>query len=476
MSHKIDTDICVIGAGSGGLSVAAGAVQMGARVVLFERALMGGDCLNYGCVPSKALLAAAKAVAGIRHGEQFGVFCDSPRVDWEKVHAHVQAVIDTIAHHDSQERFEGLGVKVIREAGRFIDPNTVASDNHEVRAKYFVIATGSGPMIPPIDGLQSVPYITNESVFSLEKLPEMPAHLLVIGGGAIGVEMAQAHRRLGCEVTILEQFTMMPRDDTELVGLLRQKLQEEGITIHEQQKVERIEGQEGAIAVTRAGGSRVEGSHLLVAAGRKSDFSDLGLERAEIESNPGGIVTDQRLRTSNRRVFAIGDTVAGGPKFTHAAGYQSGIVIRNILFRLPSKVDYRAFPWVTYSDPELAQVGQTEAEAKKKDPQAYALRCPFVDNDRAQTELHTAGMVKLVVKKNGTVVGASILGRGAGELIQVWSLAISRRLKVGAIAPLIAPYPTLSEANKRAASSFFTPALFSERTRKIVRFLLSLSN
>lgn len=470
----MDTDICVIGAGSGGLSLAAGAVQMGARVALFERALMGGDCLNYGCVPSKALLAAAKSVAGAQHSERFGVFCQSPHIDWEKVHAHVQGVIATIAPHDSQERFESLGVKVIREAGRFAAPDTVISDTHKVRAKYFAIATGSEAMIPPIEGLRSVPYITNETIFSLQTLPEPPSHLLVIGAGAIGVEMAQAHRRLGCSVTVLEQFTMMPRDDAELVATLRQILCDEGIVIHEQKKVERVEGEAGAIAVTLSDGLRIEGSHLLVAAGRKSDFSNMGLEQAGIEYHSGGVVTDKRLRTSNRRVFAIGDTVAGGPKFTHAAGYQAGIVIRNILFRLPSKVDYRAFPWVTYSDPELAQVGQTEAEAKKHDPQCYALRCSFADNDRAQAERHTDGMVKLVVKKNGTVVGASILGRFAGELIQVWSLAISKRLKVGDVAPLIAPYPTLSEANKRAAGSFFTPTLFSERTRKIVRFLLRL--
>lgn len=469
--ETVSADLCVIGAGSGGLSVAAGASQMGADVVLIERGRMGGDCLNYGCVPSKSLIAAARAAHGFTTSGRFGVAPSKPAVDFEKVHAHVHGVIDAIAPNDSTERFEGLGVRVVRAAGRFVGPDRVRAGDVEVAAKRFVVATGSSAGVPPIPGLRDVPFLTNETVFD-DRAP--PERLVVVGGGPIGCELAQAHRRLGARVTILEAFALLGKDDPELVGVVRNRLLAEGVEVREGVAVAGVERTDGGVAVSLEGEpGRVEGSHLLVAAGRRPNVEDLGLEAAGIAAGPGGIEVDAGLRTANRRVFAIGDAAAG-PQFTHVAGYHAGIVIRNALFRLPAKVDYRALPWVTYTDPELAHVGLTEARARERHGAVRVLRHPFADNDRARAERETDGLVKIVATKKGVVVGASIVGAHAGELIQSWILPIQKRMKIKHVAGLILPYPTLGEANKRAAGSYFTPALFGERTRKIVRLLLRL--
>jgi pyruvate/2-oxoglutarate dehydrogenase complex dihydrolipoamide dehydrogenase (E3) component len=472
MSEPIAADMCVIGAGSGGLSVAAGASQLGMKTVLIERGKMGGDCLNYGCVPSKSLLAAAKRVKLARTNARFGLGDALPAVDFAAVMRHVHQVIAAIAPQDSVERFEGLGVRVIRGSARFLGPTEVAAGEVSVRARRIVIATGSAPVAPAIPGLDQVPFLTNETVFDNEVLP---AHLVVIGGGPIGLEMAQAHRLLGAEVTVLEAAHVMAKDDPELSALLVERLRADGIALEEGAKIRRIERTAAGIAVIVDGASgerRIEGSHLLVATGRRANLGDLDLAKAGVAtSERGALVLDRRLRTSNRRIYAVGDA-AGGPQFTHVAGYHAGIVIRNALFRLPAKIDYRALPWVTYTEPELAQVGMTEAEALKSHPgDVQVLRWPFHENDRAQTERETYGLVKVLVRKNGRVLGASILGAHAGELIQSWGLAIAAGVKLSTIAGMIAPYPTLGEASKRAAGSFFMPKLFSDRTRKIVRLL-----
>jgi pyruvate/2-oxoglutarate dehydrogenase complex dihydrolipoamide dehydrogenase (E3) component len=331
-----------------------------------------------------------------------------------------------------------------------------------------VVATGSHPSVPPIPGLDQAPYLTNETVFANRALPQ---HLIVIGGGPVGVEMAQAHRRLGARVTVLDLGALLPRDDPELVGLLAQRLSGEGIALRPHSTIASVARDGTGLVLRLADGERITGSHLLVAAGRRPSVEALDLAAAGIAAGPHGIKVDARLRTTNRRAFAIGD-VAGGPQFTHVALYHAGIVIRNALFRLPAKVDYRALPWVTYTDPELAQVGLTETAARQAlGAAARVLRWPFEENDRAHTEHDTAGLLKIVTRRDGRVLGASILGAGAGDLILPWALAISQRLKIGAFANLIAPYPTRGEAGKRAAGSFYTPALFSARTRRIVRFL-----
>ncbi|MGF7211870.1 pyruvate/2-oxoglutarate dehydrogenase complex dihydrolipoamide dehydrogenase (E3) component [Skermanella aerolata] len=463
----IDTDICVIGAGSGGLSVAAGAAQMGASTVLIERGAMGGDCLNYGCVPSKSMIAAGRAADTIRHAGRFGVNGHEPQIDFGRVHDHIHGVIAAIAPNDSVERFEGLGVKVIQADARFTGPDTVEAGGTTIKARRFVLATGSRASHPPIPGLDAVPFLTNETVFERKAAPE---HLIVIGGGPIGVEMAQAHRRLGADVTVLQKGSILPKDDPDLVAVVRGRFVADGVGLREEVDIAQVERHGNGIAAVLADGTRIEGSDLLVAAGRQANVDGLGLEAAGIEFSSKGVTTDARLRTTNRRVFAVGD-VAGGPQFTHIAGYHAGIVIRNVLFRLPAKVDYSALPWVTYTDPELAHVGLTEAQARESHKDIRILTWDFEENDRAQAERETEGRVKVLTLPNGRILGASIVGPHAGELIQVWCLAISQKLKIGAIASMIAPYPTLGEAGKRAAGSFYTPKLFSGRTRGLVRFL-----
>ena len=441
---------------------------MGAEVVLVERREMGGDCLNFGCVPSKSLLAAARVAALWRQSTALGVTYDPPRIDFTAVGDSVQRVISAIAPNDSVVRFEELGVRVLRAEAQFTSPRAVQAGDVEIRPRRFVIATGSQPAIPSIPGLADVPYLTNETIFAN---PELPWHLIVIGGGPIGIEMAQAHYRLGARVTVLDIGPLLPRDDPELATCLAERLCEEGIVLRPRVEIAGIERKGAAIHVRLACGEQIAGSHLLVAAGRRPTTDGLDLPSAGIAASPAGINVDKRLRsTTNRRAFAVGD-VAGGPQFTHVALYHAGIVIRNALFRLPARVNYRTLPWVTYTDPELAHVGLSEGAARDDGTVPRVLRWRFAENDRAQTERETAGLVKIVTRKDGLIIGASILGAGAGDLILPWALAISQRLKIGALANLIVPYPTRGEAGKRAAGSFYIPTLFSARTRRFVRLL-----
>jgi pyruvate/2-oxoglutarate dehydrogenase complex dihydrolipoamide dehydrogenase (E3) component len=469
MSEIIKTDICVIGAGSGGLSVAAGAVQMGAKVVLIEKHKMGGDCLNTGCVPSKALLAAGKRAHAMRSGAPYGITPIEPEIDFAAANAHVHNVLKGIEPHDSVERFESLGVKVIQAAAKFTSPNEVEAGGKRIQAKKFVIATGSRAAVPPIPGIESTNYLTNEEIFDNTVCPD---HLIIIGAGPIGLEMAEAHKRLGAKVTVLEKFNAMPKDDPELTGVVLNSLRGEGIDIREGIDIKNVAGKTGDISITLDGGEIITGSHLLIAAGRAPNVDNLGLEAANVKYSNRGIDVDARLRTSNKRIFAIGD-VKGGLMFTHVAGYDAGIIIQNILFKLPAKANYAAMPWVTYTDPELAQVGLTEAEARKKfGENIKAITWEYGENDRARAELLTQGLIKVVVDKKGKILGAGIVGASAGELIQTWQLALSKGFKMRDMAGMISAYPTLAEVGKRAAGSFFTPTLYSDRTRKIVKFLL----
>ena len=466
----IKADIIVIGGGSGGLSVAAGAAQMGANVVLFEDGEMGGDCLNTGCVPSKALLAASKAAHHTPGNPEMGITGITAIVDFATTKAYIAQVIATIAPHDSIDRFEGLGVTVIRERACFAGRSKVQSATHTVTARYIVIATGSRPLVPPIAGLDRTPFHTNETIFAD---PEKPDHLLIIGGGPIGIEMAQAHVRLGCRVTVVEAATIMGRDDTELVKILKSRLTDEGITFIEGIGVKEVAGDKGEIVATLADGQMLTASHLLVAVGRRPSTDGLDLAAAGISATPAGITTDKRLRTSTRNIFAIGD-VTGRAQFTHMAGYHAGIVIRNMLFKLPARLNDSIIPWVTYSDPELAHVGLSEAAAADMwgGSNIQVMRVPLANIDRAIAERRREGMVKIVTHKNGRILGASILAPNAGEMILAWVMAISSKQKISKMASLIAPYPTFGDASKQAASRFFTDKLFNPRTRRIVKFLL----
>jgi pyruvate/2-oxoglutarate dehydrogenase complex dihydrolipoamide dehydrogenase (E3) component len=460
-------DICVIGGGSAGLSVAAGAAQMGARVVLVEKGEMGGDCLNTGCVPSKALIAAAHAAHAGRAASVFGVDFPEPRVDFARVHAHIHGTIGKIAPHDSVERFEGLGVRVIKEHARFVSDREIEAGGVRVKARRFVVATGSRASAPPIPGLADVPYMTNESIFDMT---ELPRRLAVIGGGPIGIEMAQAFARLGSEVTVLERFTILPKDEPEAVAVVRKALLAEGVKLCENIEIAGVakDGEAIAITGTHDGADvKLSMSHVLVAAGRTPNTAGLDLEKAGIDFGPKGITVDARMRTSNKRVHAIGD-VAGGPQFTHVAGYHAGIVIRNALFSLPAKVDYRALPWVTYTDPELAHVGLTEAQAREAGGEVRTLSESFAHNDRALAEARSEGLIKVVIDGKGRLLGATIVGPHAGEMIGFWALAINQKVKLSALAGLILPYPTLSEISKRAVGSYFTPTIYGSRVKRFV--------
>jgi pyruvate/2-oxoglutarate dehydrogenase complex dihydrolipoamide dehydrogenase (E3) component len=474
MPELLRTDICVIGAGSGGLSVAAAAAAFGVPVVLIEKGLMGGDCLNTGCVPSKSLIAAGKRARAAAHSQPFGVSATDAQVAFGDVYRHVHDVIETIAPNDSRERFGGLGVRVIEGVARFKNKRTVAvGEQFEIRARRFVIATGSSPALPPIPGLAETPHLTNETVFDLTERPE---HLVVIGAGPIGLELAQAFRRLGAQVTVLEAAQPLAREDPECAAVVLDQLAREGVALRSGVEVLRVEGSHSRIKVVlRAGEGEeaIEGSHLLVATGRRVDTEGLGLEQAGIAFDARGIRVDKGLRTRNKRVYAIGD-VAGGAQFTHAANYHAGLVIRNALFRLRVAVDEDAIPRVTFTDPELAHVGLTEAEARGRRIKVRVVRWPYHENDRAQAERETIGHIKVVTNRRGRILGATIVGAAAGELITTWTLAISRRLDLRAIAGIVVPYPTLAEVGKRAAITYFTPSLTSPWVRRIIALLRRL--
>ena len=429
---------------------------------------MGGDCLNFGCVPSKALIASGKAAYSQSHGLQYGVADQKPKVDYAAAKDHVADVIATIAPLDSVERFEGLGVNVIEEYGEFISPTEVKAGDTIITARRVVVSTGSSPLVPLIPGLENVPYETNETLFELR---EQPKHLLIIGGGPIGMEMAQAHIRLGSKVTVIEGAKALGKDDPELAEVVLNSLRDDGIEIAEDALAAEIRGKAGAIEVEVKDGRVFKGSHLLMAVGRKANIDKLNIEVAGIERTRTGLVVDAGMRTTNRGVYAIGD-VAGGLQFTHVAGYHAGVIIRSMLFGLPSKAKTSHIPWATYTDPELSQVGLTEAQAQEvHGDKLVVVRFHYSHNDRAIAERKTKGFIKLMVVKDRPV-GASIVGYQAGELINLWALALANKMKMSQIAAMVTPYPTIGEINKRAAGAYFTPRLFdSAAVKRVVGFV-----
>lgn len=469
MTDILTPDICVIGAGSGGLSVAAAAAAFGVPVVLIEKGKMGGDCLNTGCVPSKALIAAARRAHEAQTGGGLGVSAQGVNVAFEQVHRHIHDVIARIAPNDSVARFTALGVKVLQARARFIDAHTVAAgDQWLVKARRFVIATGSSPAIPSIPGLDATPFLTNETIFDLK---QCPSHLLVIGAGPIGLELAQAYRRLGAGVTILEAAAPLSREDAECAQIVIRQLERDGIELRVGSRISSAAPTAGGgVRLTLEDGEILDGSHVLIAAGRKADVAPLDPDKAGIRCGPSGIVVNKGLRTTNRRVYAIGDA-AGGPQFTHLANYHAALVIRNALFRLPAKVNHDVLPRVTFTDPELAHVGLTECEARQRHRGIRILRWPFHDNDRAQTEGDTRGHIKIVTTNSGRILGATVVGAQAGELIATWSLAIYRKMNIRTIAGVVLPYPTRAEAGKRAAIEFFALRLTSPLLRRIISLL-----
>jgi pyruvate/2-oxoglutarate dehydrogenase complex dihydrolipoamide dehydrogenase (E3) component len=469
MADVLTPDICVIGGGAAGLSVAAAAAAFGVSVVLIERGAMGGECLNTGCVPSKALLAAARRAEIMRNSPAFGISAAGIDIDFAAVHDHVRKVIASIAPTDSAERFAGLGVRVIKGHARFKNRRTVVAGEIEIRARRFVVATGSTPAVPEIPGLETGPYLTNETIFDLK---ERPDRLIIIGAGAVGVEMAQAFRRLGSDVVVLEAAQALATDDPEAVAIVLAQLEREGVSVREGVTGARVAHANGRVLVkikTANGEETIDGTHILLATGRKPTTDGLDLEAARIRSDDTGIRVNRKLKTRNGRVYAIGDVVSGQPRLTHAANYHAGLVIRNALFRLPVRANPVAVPRITYTEPELAQAGLTEAEARKRRIKFRVVRWPYHDNDRAQTERAMHGHIKIVTGNNGKILGVTIVGAQAGELIATWILAMAQGLNIRAMTGLVLPYPTLSEIGKRAAIDYFSPSL----TRPIVRRIIS---
>ena len=449
-------DVIVIGAGSAGLTVSGGLGRLGLRVALIEESAMGGECLNTGCVPSKALLAAGRAAQAVREAGRFGVHAEPPRVVWAEVRTHVERAMANIAPHDSVTRFEAWGVEVIRHHARLAGPHEVEAGGRRLSAPRVVLATGSRPVLPPIAGLAAPPALTNETLFRLEALPR---RLLVLGGGPIGCEMAQAFRRLGAEVVVIEKARCLAGGDGEAAALVVARLRAEGIEVFENAEVVEVESSDGAIRVRLDAGRMLEGSHLLVAAGRIARTEGLGLEVAGVTVGADGIVVDRHLRTSVRSIHAVGDCRAG-PRFTHAAGMDGERLVAALGFGLSSRVDRRALPRVTYTDPELAEAGRTETGDGIE-----VLRQDFADNDRAITDGERAGFLK-VFRRRSRVIGVTIVGIGAGELLAPWLLAMCRRrATLWTFSGLTLPYPTRGEIAKAAAFSAYEPRLFSRPAR-----------
>jgi pyruvate/2-oxoglutarate dehydrogenase complex dihydrolipoamide dehydrogenase (E3) component len=470
MAETLRPDICVIGGGPGGLSVAVAAAAFGVPTVLVEGRKLGGDCLNTGSVPSKALLAAARRAEATRNAKMFGVEGRDTRVNFPDVHRHIHAAIAAVAPDNSTERLTGLGVRVVHAQARFRDRNTIVAGDIEIRARRFVIATGSKPALPPIPGLDSGPYLTSDNIFSLTERPE---HLIIIGAGPTGLELAQGFRRLGSSVTVLEAAQPLDSDDPECAAIVLARLEREGVVIRTGVNVAGIAHAGRTVTATvESGGAEqtITGSHLLVATGRVPSIADLDLEAGGIGHERSGIVVNRKLKTGNRRVYAIGDCI-GGAQLAHSATYHAGLVIRNVLFRLPVRVNNDYVPWVTFTDPELAQVGLTEAQARKQGIKICVTRWPYHDNDRAQAEGESRGHIKVITTGKGKIVGVTIVGAQAGELIGMWILAIMRNLNLRELTNLILPYPTLSEIGKRAAIDYFFPSLTGVWARRIIRWM-----
>lgn len=464
---KYTHDVIVIGGGAAGLTAAGGCALFGLKTALIEGHAMGGECLNNGCVPSKALITSAKRAAEAREGLRHGVELAAPTVHWSGVHKHIHDAIAHIAPHDSEERFEEMGCEVIRDWAKITGRETVAVGGRTLTAPRIVIATGSGPFVPPIEGLDSVPYLTNENIFDLDALP---GHLVIVGGGVIGMEMAQSFCRLGSKVTIIEPGELMGRDDRDSVAVVAEVMREEGVTFVKG-RAEKISGAAGLVRVHTGNGDEViEGTHLLIAVGRKARVAGYGLEELGIELGRNGIIVDERRRTSVKSIYAIGDC-REGPRLTHVSGYEGGNVAMEIALGIPTKVDWKALPWCTYTEPEVAQIGMTETEAREKyGDDLHVVKEGFDHNERAIAEGSVKGHLK-VMFKGKKVVGASICGKGAGELLLPFSQMISGKASSFAMGSAVISYPTRSEIVKAAAFSAWEPTVFGSLPKKWAAFV-----
>ncbi|NEO26080.1 MAG: mercuric reductase [Kamptonema sp. SIO4C4] len=447
----VEYDLVIIGGGSGGLVVASAAAQLKAKVALVEKDKLGGDCLWYGCVPSKSLIHAARVAYDVKHGSRFGIYTDPPEIKFKEALGHVHRAIKAIEPHDSPERFRGLGVEVIFGSGQFIDQKTFEVEGRKLTARNFVVSTGSRPAVPPVPGLEEAGFLTNERVFSIDKRPDA---LAIIGGGPIGCELGQAFHRLGSKVTIFSSREhILPKEDPEAAIVVEKQLESEGITILNNSRADRVEVIDGKKYIY-SGDNKVVVDEILVSAGRTPNVDSLNLEAAGVDYDQKGIKVNQALQTTNANIYACGDVI-GGYQFTHVAGYEAVYALTNALFSpikkfVPSKVDYRVIPWATFTEPELARVGLTAKQAKERYGDAvHILKQPFADVDRAQAEAATEGFAKIITTEKGQILGAHIVGPSAGELIHEVVLAMKNKLPVSALTG-IHIYPTLAEVNSKA--------------------------
>lgn len=459
-------DIVVIGGGAGGLVVASVTAQLGLKTTLIEKQpQLGGDCLHYGCVPSKSLLSCAHVAAVLRNAAMYGFQAVTPEADMPRINDFIQSAVDKIQIHDSHERFRELGCEVLNGEACFIDAHTIMVGETRIQSKRFVIATGSRAWIPRIPGLDKIDYLTNEDMYSLDVLPK---RLLVLGGGPVGVEMAQAYARLGSRVTLVElENRILPRSDPEISAVLAQQLKTDGIEIVHDEVV-RLRSDDGSTIAVLKSDFEIIVDKVLVAIGRRPVVDGLGLDLAGVEYTERGIHVNTRMQTSRRHIYACGD-VTGQLPFTHVAEQQAGIVIANAVFRLPKRIDYRVVPSVVYTEPECAQVG-LDADAVENNAGFNVIKFDMNNLDRAITENASSGFVKLVIRK-GRLVGAHVVGRHAGEIIHELALAVQQNMKLSKLSTLVHAYPSWSQANRRAASLYFRDSLFSSKTKRLVRFL-----
>ena len=471
---KYSHDVVILGGGAGGLTAAVGCAQLGMKTALIDKERLGGDCLHFGCVPSKSLLMSASVYHSMNDAERYGLPSVSPPpVDLGAVNARIASVIAEIEKHDSPERFRALGADVFLGHAEFRSPHEIDLDGEQrISAPNIILATGSSPRSIPLEGLQEAGYITNLDAFSL---PRLPRRIATIGGGPIGVELSQAYRRLGAQVTIIDKAShVLPREDADMASVVQDRLVDEGIALRLGAQIVRVQkdGSVKKVHLTTASGAEetLEVDEILLAVGRQGNTADLRLDQAGVDVEKSYAVVDEKLRTSQRHILAIGD-VNGRYQFTHVAGAEGSVAVRRIALHAGGSMNYQSVPWCTYTDPELASVGYNEATARAADVDYDVIIQPFGSTDRAQAEGETAGQMKILLDRKGRVIGTQIAGRHAGELLGPSLFAVSKRWKIGSIMSPVYPYPTLSELHKKAVSTHMAPRLFNDRIRGILRLL-----
>ena len=474
---EFDFDMGVIGGGAAGLTITAGAAQLGAKTILVEKeTALGGDCLYFGCVPSKTLIRSAHVYHFMKNAGEFGLpTVDLPPVDYRAVAKRIQSVISTIQKHDSEERFCSLGAKVAFGNPSFLDDHTIQLNGTKYSAKTWTIATGSSPGIPPIEGLDKTPFITNKEIFSLDHLPKS---MIILGAGPIATEMAQAFSRLGTKVIVIQRSEqILSKEDKDMADDVMEVLSSEGVVFHLKASVIRTkdQGAEKEVLIKNERGEEksLKAETILVAMGRSPNIEGLNLEAAGIEPDRKGIRVDGRLRTKQKHIYAAGD-VTGAYQFTHAAGYEGGIVISNAVFHLPRKTNYTFLPWCTYTDPELASIGMNEKRAAAAGIKYSVWTEAFKDNDRSLAEGERTGKIKMILDEKEKPLGVQILGPQAGELLSEWVAVLNGKVKLSTLASAVHPYPTLGEINKRVAGKFFSPKIFSDKIKKGLKFFFHL--